>query len=188
MEGKLVVVVGPSGVGKGTLVNRICQKYPQKVQLSISATTRSPRADEQDGVNYYFWTRERFLSQIEAGAFLEWAEYSGNLYGTPRQPVEEGIAQNRLVLLEIEVAGARQVHQNFPTAKRIFIMPPSLEVLEQRLRQRRSESETAIQKRMDIAIKEIACAVEFDLIICNDDLERATQELTKSIGLEDESD
>jgi guanylate kinase len=184
MQGQLVVVVGPSGVGKGTLVNRICAQFPDRVQLSISATTRSPRADEQDGVNYYFWTREHFLAQVEAGAFLEWAEYSGNLYGTPRRPVEEGIAQNRLVLLEIEVAGARQVKQNFPSAKRIFIMPPSLEVLEQRLRQRRSESEAAIQQRMETAIKEINCAHEFDVIIYNDDLETATQELIRVIGLE----
>ncbi|MFN3927678.1 MAG: guanylate kinase [Pseudanabaenaceae cyanobacterium] len=179
--GKLVVVAGPSGVGKGTLVKRICDRYPEQVQLSVSATTRPPRAEEQEGVDYFFWTREQFLEKVKAGELLEWAEYAGNLYGTPRLPVEQGVKQGKVVLLEIEVEGSRQVVQNFPLAKRIFIMPPSLSVLEQRLRQRSTETETSIQKRLARAREEIACADEFDLVILNDDLETATKELETAI-------
>lgn len=181
MQGKLVVVSGPSGVGKGTLVQRICDRLPDKIQLSISATTRSPRADEQDGVNYFFWTREKFLGQVEEGAFLEWAEYAGNLYGTPRAPVESGIQAGKIVILEIELEGARQVARSFPAAQRIFIMPPSLAVLEQRLRQRSTDTETAIQQRLERAQVEIASAHEFDVIIVNDDLDTATQQLLEVI-------
>jgi guanylate kinase len=181
MAGRLVVVAGPSGVGKGTLVKRICDRYPDKMQLSVSATTRSPRSDEQEGINYFFWTRDHFLEQVKQGALLEWAEYAGNLYGTPRSPVEQGIQAGKVVLLEIEVAGSRQVANTFPTAKRIFIMPPSLAVLEQRLRQRSTESETAIQRRLEKAVEEIACADEFDQVIVNDDLELATLALEQAI-------
>jgi len=183
MAGKLVVVAGPSGVGKGTLVQRICQQHSEKVWLSVSATTRPPRNHEVHGKDYFFWQADYFREQIAKGAFLEWAEYAGNLYGTPRQPVEEAIALGKIVILEIEVAGARQVAQNFASAKSIFIMPPSLQMLEQRLRSRSTEDEATIQLRLERAKEEIACAAEFDQVICNDDLETAVQQLERSLGL-----
>jgi guanylate kinase len=183
MAGQLLVVAGPSGVGKGTLVQRLCSRHGEKVLLSVSATTRPPRSYEVHGKDYLFWQTDYFREQIARGAFLEWTEYAGNLYGTPRQPVEQAIAQGKIVILEIEVEGARQVARTFPTAKRVFIMPPSLEVLEQRLRSRCTEDEASIKLRLERAKQEIACAGEFDQVIVNDDLETATKQLERSLGL-----
>ncbi|MBD2652936.1 guanylate kinase [Synechocystis sp. FACHB-383] len=171
-KGQLIVLTGPSGVGKGTLVQLLLERHPHWF-LSISATTRSPRAGEEDGQSYYFLSKEEFQTWIGEEKLLEWAEYAGNYYGTPRQPVEAQITQGKTVLLEIEVLGARQIKQTFPSARRIFILPPSVEVLEERLRGRGSDSETAISKRLAQAQQELQAAVEFDHQLVNDDLDRA---------------
>ncbi|QUS60252.1 guanylate kinase [Synechocystis sp. PCC 7338] len=180
-KGQLIVLTGPSGVGKGTLVQLLLERHPHWF-LSISATTRSPRAGEEDGRSYYFLSKEEFQTWIGEEKLLEWAEYAGNYYGTPRQPVEAQIAQGKTVLLEIEVLGARQIKQTFPSARRIFILPPSVEVLEERLRGRGSDSETAIAKRLTQAQQELQAAGEFDHQLVNDDLERALNHLIGLIG------
>jgi guanylate kinase len=183
-KGQLIVLTGPSGVGKGTLVQLLLERHPHWF-LSISATTRSPRAGEENGKSYYFLTKQEFESWIGEEKLLEWAEYAGNYYGTPRQPVEAQITQGKTVLLEIEVLGARQIKQTFPSARRIFILPPSVEVLEERLRGRGSDSETAIAKRLAQAQQELQAAAEFDYQLVNDDLDRALHRLVELIGEEE---
>lgn len=170
--GKLVVFTGPSGVGKGTLLRPLLQRHP-KLHLSISATTRSPRPGEINGVHYYFVTCPQFEQMVAQGQLLEWAEYAGNYYGTPRQPVETQIQQGKYVVLEIELKGARQIRQAVPDALQIFIMPPSIVELEQRIRSRGQDSEAAIARRLTRAREEINAANEFDIQIVNDDLETA---------------
>jgi len=180
--GRLTVITGPSGVGKGTLVGRLLERHPE-IWLSISATTRSPRSGETDGVHYVFLTRSDFEQQIEAGGFLEWAEFAGNLYGTPRRPVEDRLQAGRPVLLEIELEGARQVRQSFPSAYQLFIEPPSLAVLEQRIRGRGTDSEEAIARRLARAHTELAAVHEFDASLVNDDLASALAALETHMGL-----
>ncbi len=170
------VVTGPSGVGKGTLVALLRKRHPE-LWLSISATTRAPRSGEIDGVHYFFHTQEQFSKLVESGGLLEWAEFAGNCYGTPRQPVSERLAQGTPVLLEIELEGARQVRRNLPEARQIFLAPPSVDVLEQRIRGRGTEAEEAIQRRLKRAHEELAAQQEFDAIVINDDLETAVTEL-----------
>ncbi|MGF1493496.1 MAG: guanylate kinase [Microcoleaceae cyanobacterium] len=181
--GQLIILTGPSGVGKGTLVHSLLQRHPE-LHLSISVTTRSPRSNEVDGQDYYFVDRAKFQQMVEQGELLEWAEFAGNCYGTPAQPVRQRIAQGESVLLEIELEGARQVHQTFPEAKRIFIHPPSMEELERRLRQRGKDSEEAIARRLERARAEIAAAGEFDAEVTNDDLESALEWLEATLFTE----
>jgi guanylate kinase len=179
--GKLIVVTGPSGVGKGTLLQKLLECYPDRLIFSISATTRSPRTGEEHGREYFFWDRAEFEQKRDTGEFLESAEYAGNLYGTPRQPIDQAIALGKIVILEIELQGARQVAQSFPDAQRIFIAPPSMEILESRLRDRSTDSEVQITKRLHHAKLEIAAANEFNITIVNDDLEIALQQLEKAL-------
>ncbi|GFE68235.1 guanylate kinase [Chroococcus sp. FPU101] len=179
-SGQLIVITGPSGVGKGTLVRRLLEHYPN-LHLSVSATTRPPRRNETEGQDYYFVTQKLFQQMIQENKLLEWAEFAGNCYGTPRFAVEEKLKQNISVLLEIEIEGAKQIKQTFPNAFRIFILPPSFTELEHRLRQRETESETAILRRLERAKEEIALKEEFDRQIINDDLETALAELIKEI-------
>jgi guanylate kinase len=179
-SGKLIVVTGPSGVGKGTLIKAFLagDRLPKgSILLSTSATTRQPRTGELNGREYYFLSRIEFEQKIESGDLLEWAEYAGNLYGTPRTPVVAAIAEGKIVLLEIELAGARQVAKTYAQAQRIFIAPPSIAVLQQRLNQRGTDSEAAIAKRLQQAEIELAAQNEFDLVIVNDNLEIAVQQL-----------
>ncbi|ACA99834.1 MULTISPECIES: guanylate kinase [Cyanophyceae] len=178
--GKLIVLTGPSGVGKGTLVRSLLPRH-QNLFLSISATTRQPRPGEVDGQDYFFKTREQFEAMIAAGDLLEWAEYAGNYYGTPLPPVKTQIQQGNFVILEIEVIGANQVKEIYADALRIFILPPSFEELEQRLRGRGNDPEAAIAKRLVRAKEELAMSHEFDHEIVNDDLETALTELEKVI-------
>ncbi len=178
--GKLIVLTGPSGVGKGTLVKQLLRRQPQ-LYLSISTTTRSPRLGEINGRDYYFVNRDYFQQMIEREQLLEWAEYAGNYYGTPRGTVMEQIQQGKQVLLEIELAGARTIGKTFPDAYRIFILPPSLTELERRLRARAQDSEMAIAQRLQRAEAEIAAAGEFDCQIVNQDLETALRELEAAI-------
>lgn len=176
---QLVVLTGPSGVGKGTLLRALCQRHPE-LQVSISATTRAPRAGEQDGKDYYFLDRTDFATKVAQGQFLEWAEYAGNCYGTLRDPVMDHIQQGKLVLLEIELEGARQVRQT-ADALQIFILPPSQTELEQRIRDRGQEDEAAIARRLERAQIEIEAAHEFDVQIVNDDFATALQALEEKL-------
>jgi guanylate kinase len=176
MTGRLIVLTGPSGVGKGTLLKALLERHPE-LYLSISATTRSPREGEVDGTHYYFYPRDRFEATIEAGALLEWAEFAGNYYGTPIEPVRDRIDRGESMILEIELAGARQVAKIFPTALRVFILPPDLTTLEARIRERATDSEDAIIRRLEQAKVEIAAQGEFDYQIINDDFQTALGEL-----------
>lgn len=178
--GKLIVLTGPSGVGKGTLLQALRQKHPQ-LYLSISATTRQPRPGEIHAQQYYFVNRQEFEEMVQTDQLLEWAEYAGNYYGTPRAPVAQQIQQGKSVILEIEVIGARKINKTFPSALRIFILPPSLAELEERLRSRAQDSEEAIAKRLSRAKAELEAADEFDLQIVNDDLETALKSIEAAI-------
>lgn len=179
-SGKLIVLAGPSGVGKGTLLKRLLKANPQ-MRVSVSATTRQPRPGEVNEKDYFFLSRQQFDELVSKNDLLEWAEFAGNCYGTPKAPIEEAIQQGQQVILEIELLGARQVRKSFPEAKQIFILPPDPETLEARIRSRGQDSEAAINKRLSQAKVELAAADEFDLQIVNDDLEKALAELTAAI-------
>lgn len=178
--GQLIVLSGPSGVGKGTLLKQLRQRHP-KLQVSVSVTTRKPRPGEVDGQHYCFVSSERFAQMVEQGELLEWAEFAGNCYGTPKAPIERAIAQGQPIILEIELLGARQIRQSFPNAKQIFVLPPSPEALEDRIRSRGQDAEAAIARRLRRARVELAAADEFDFKIVNGDLERAIAELESAI-------
>ena len=178
--GKLIVITGPSGVGKGTLVNSLLQAHPQ-LKLSISATTRPPRAGEVDGVSYFFLSKKDFETAILNGELLEWAEYAGNYYGTPKAQVLEQIDAGNYIILEIELEGARSVANIFPQARRIFILPPSIEELAERIKSRGTNSAESIARRLEIAKQEIAASNEFDFQIVNDELEKAIAAIETAI-------
>jgi guanylate kinase len=178
--GKLIVITGPSGVGKGTIVRSLLSRHPE-LYLSVSATTRQPRPGEIDGKDYYFVTKDEFEIMIQTGELLEWAEYAGNYYGTPKSKIEELINEGKWILLEIELIGARTVQKIFPDVLRLFILPPSLEELERRLRQRGKDSEEAITCRLARSKEEIAASKEFNICIINDRLETTLQEIEKAI-------
>ena len=181
-QGQLTVITGPSGVGKGTLVQRLLERNP-KIWLSVSATTRAPREGEQDGLSYFFQSRERFDALVADGGLLEWAEFAGNCYGTPRAPVEEQLSTGRPVLLEIELEGARQVRLSFPDAVQIFLSPPSFEELERRIRGRGTDPEEAILRRLARAQEELKAKAEFDAVVVNDDLDQALLRLEQLMCL-----
>jgi guanylate kinase len=178
--GRLIVFTGPSGVGKGTLLRSLRSRYPA-LKLSISATTRSPRDGEVDGQDYFFISRDKFQSMVERGELLEWAEFAGNLYGTPKDSVTKEVEAGHWVILEIELEGARQVRETFPDALQLFVLPPSIEELESRIRLRGKDADEAIQRRLQRALVEIDAALEFDQQIVNDDLEVALQQLEIAI-------
>jgi guanylate kinase len=172
-----IVITGPSGAGKGTLLKRVLAQRPD-IQMSISATTRAPRPGETHGVAYWFYTREQFEQEIAEGGFLEWANYNGNYYGTPLKRVKAALAAGHKVLLEIEVQGALQVAERFPNeAMLIFLAPPSLEALQERLETRGTESPEQIARRVAIAAQEMTQQNHFHHVVINDTLERAEQEL-----------
>jgi guanylate kinase len=177
-KGQLVVLAGPSGVGKGTLLRSLLPHHPQ-LYMSISATTRLPRPGEVDGRDYYFVSRGQFEEWVTTGQLLEWAEYADNYYGTPKAPALKQLEAGKTVILEIELEGARQVRQTFPQALQVFILPPSLEVLEQRLKTRCQDSPEAIIKRLERAKIELAAASEFDVQIVNDVLDMALETLRR---------
>ena len=168
--GPLVIVSGPSGSGKSTLIDRVLNVKRWPLRLSISATTRRARPGEQDGVHYYFWSPEQFEQELQAGAFLEWAEVHGFRYGTLKREVEPFRQQGEGVILDIDVQGAQAVRQQFPEAVRVFVRTSEFESYAERLRRRASESEGKIQERLATAQRELACAEEYDFQIINDDL------------------
>ena len=180
MKGKLFVLSGPSGVGKNTILNRVIAASDH-VRYSVSATSRQSRPGEVDGSSYYFVTRERFEEMIAAGELLEHACYAGNYYGTPLRPVEEALARGESVVLEIDVQGGFQIREQIPEAHLVFIEPPSLEVLESRLRGRGTDSEESIAVRMKNAQVELSHKMEYDKQFVNDDLEACTDELVAYI-------
>lgn len=180
-KGKLFVISGSSGVGKGTLLKKLIEKDP-KLEVSISATTRQPRPGEIDGVNYFFTDKDEFLKEVENGDFLEWAEFNGNYYGTKQAWVERNLNKGRNLILEIETKGALQIKNKMPDSVLIFIMPPSIEELEHRLRGRNTEDEETIQGRLHEVRREIECSKNYDYTIVNDDLEKALVELEKVIN------
>lgn len=173
---KLFVVSGPSGVGKGTLVSRLREKRPN-LGLTVSATTRSPREGEQDGISYHFLSEEAFEHLVQTGGFYEWAEVHGHRYGTLTSEVEKLLAQGKSVVLEIDVQGGLQVRRMNPDAILVFIESPSLEVLETRLRGRGTEDEKTIQMRLANAKREMEFADTYDVRIVNDSLDDALCEL-----------
>lgn len=175
-QGALIVFSGPSGVGKGTLMSAFLAKNP-KVVYSVSATTREPRAGEQDGVNYHFISKEKFLRCVEDGRMLEYACYNGNYYGTLRDAVLEQIEKGNSVILEIEVQGALQISKLYPKALTIFVMPPSFEELRTRLLKRHTETPEEIERRLCVARKEMQQAADYDYIVINDDITRAADDL-----------
>ena len=179
-KGKLVVISGASGVGKGTVLGMMMEQR-QDLFFSVSATTRPPRPNEVDGVHYYFVTRERFEEMIAAGEFLEYDEHAANYYGTPRTQAEEKMERG-CVLLDIEPKGAQQVKQAAPEALLIFIMPPSMEELEHRLRGRGDTPEDQIRMRMERANWEMEQRHWYDHVVVNDDARRCAEEILKIIA------
>ena len=179
-KGKLVVISGASGVGKGTVLGIMMQKRSD-LRFSVSATTRAPRPSEVDGVHYYFVTKERFEEMIAGGEFLEYDAHAANYYGTPRAQAEEKM-EHGSVLLDIEPNGAKQVKAAAPEALLIFIMPPSVEELERRLRGRGDTSEEQIAMRMERAVWEMEQRSWYDYVVINDDAERCADEILKIIA------
>ena len=177
---KLIIITGPSGVGKGTVVKELLDRN-KDIWLSISATTRNPRVGEKDGLNYYFISEERFKDMIDKKEFLEWAQFAGNYYGTPLSTVNEKIEKGFIVLLEIEVEGAKQIKEKFPEALSIFLLPPSKAELEKRIRNRGTEKEEAIDRRLTRADYEIASSDEFDFVLTNHDVDETVKEVFKII-------
>jgi guanylate kinase len=173
---RLTVLSGPSGVGKGTVVAAVRRSFPH-IWVSVSCTTRPPRPGEREGVEYRFVSRAEFARLVGEGELLEHAEFTGNLYGTPRRPVLEHLAAGIPSLLEIELQGARQVRAAMPDAQLVFLAPPSWDELQRRLSGRGTESSAVIEKRLDRARVELAAEGEFDVVVVNDDVGRAAAEL-----------
>jgi guanylate kinase len=175
-ESKVFVITGPSGVGKGSLISRLRAQVPE-IELSVSATTRMPRKGETAGIDYHFLSPEDFERRVEAGEFLEHARYSGNRYGTLRSEVEGRLVEGHPVVLEIEVQGARQIRTTMPEAIQVFIAPPEIDSLRQRLESRGTDEQHAIEARLRVAEEELAAQGEFPHQVVNDDLDRAAGEL-----------
>jgi len=177
---RVIVITGPSGVGKGTLIRGLLERMPQ-LELSVSATTRAPRAGERDGVEYHFLTPAQFDAHLAAGDFLEHATYAGNRYGTLREEVLRRAAEGRPVVLEIEVQGARQVRETLPDALAVFIAPPSLEALRSRLVGRGTDTAEQVESRLQMASQELSARDEFARVVVNDRLELAVDELVSIV-------
>jgi len=188
ISAKLFILSGPSGVGKGTLLKRILKSRPN-AWLSVSATTRSPRPAEVEGVHYHFVSSQQFEEWIENDGLLEWAKvHAGKYYGTPLQPVQQQLDLGNSVFLEIDTQGAFQVMKAVPEAVSIFISPPSIEVLEQRLTERGTESAEQIAGRIALAEHEIAQQMRYNYQLVNDDLDDATKELCRIVSAEEAAD
>lgn len=175
-RGRLLVLSGPGGVGKSTVASRLRQAH-ENFWVSVSATTRPPRHNEKDGIDYYFLSEEEFDKRIEKDDFLEWAQFAGARYGTPREGVEKALSEGKNVLLEIEIEGARQVRTHSQEAVLVFLEPPSWEDLVSRLEGRGSDSPERRSHRLELAASELATAKEFDVVIVNDHVEKVVEAL-----------
>lgn len=178
--GLLIVLSGPAGVGKGTVCSALRNQMPDIV-YSVSATTRQPRQGEVEGVNYFFKSREQFKEMIRRDALLEYAEYVGNYYGTPREFVEQTLARGKDVILEIEVQGALKVKEKFPKAVFVFLLPPSLDELKQRITGRGTETQEIINTRMNVAVEEMNLLRHYDYAVVNDEIEAASERIRSII-------
>ena len=176
-KGILMIVSGPAGVGKGTVVAEAVSKSQGGIYLSVSATTRLPRSIDKEGETYFFKTKDEFEKMIENNELLEYACYVDNYYGTPKKPVMEALKEGKDVILEIEVQGAFKVKENFPEAVLTFIVPPSIEILEERLRGRNTETEEQIQKRLNTAKGELEKIEKYDYVVENDTVEQSVEDL-----------
>lgn len=174
-KGILLVISGFAGTGKGTLVKSLLEKY-DNYALSVSATTREPRPGEEDGVHYFFKTREEFDRMIEEGALVEYAQYVGNYYGTPRAYVEQQLEAGKDVILEIEIQGALKIKERFPDTLLLFLVPPNADILESRLKGRKTETPDVITQRLNRAVEEAEFIDRYDYLIVNDDLETCVEE------------
>lgn len=181
-RGKLLVISGPSGSGKTSIVRAL--REDPRVEFSVSATTRPPRPGEVDGRDYRFLDEQEFLARVQRGEFLEWARYNDHLYGTLREPMERALDEGRVFVLEIEVQGTRQLRERGVEGIYVFIEPPSLEELRERLRRRGSNSEEEIERRLAIAREELRARDLYDHHVINDDLERAVAEVRRIAGLD----
>ncbi len=176
-QGVLFIVSGPSGTGKGTIMDEYFKKYPEDNSfLSISMTSRAPRATDTEGVTYYFKSREEFEDLIKNDGLAEWTEFCGNYYGTPKKPVNDMLSAGRNVVLEIEVEGYHQVKNSFKDAIGVFVLPPSLAELRNRLKGRNTETDEVIEKRINRAYEEIKEVNSYDYLLINDDLDRAVDD------------
>lgn len=182
-KGMLMVLSGPSGCGKGTVVKKLLSRYPDMV-LSVSMTTRDPRDEDVDGVTYHFVTKEEFEAAIAANGFLEYANYSGNYYGTPLAPVKKWLEEGKCVILEIEVQGGEKVMDNWPDPLTVFLDIPSMEELERRLRGRDTEDEESIQKRLKAAEYELSRMFRYQYVVLNDEVEAACDRIRTIIDAE----
>jgi guanylate kinase len=180
---RVLVITGPSGVGKGTLIRGLMERLPQ-LELSVSATTRAPRAGERDGTDYHFLTREEFDRRVADGEFVEHADYAGRSYGTLRSELEDRLHAGVPVVLEIEVQGARQVRAAMPEAVQVFIAPPSLEALRSRLIGRGTDDPGEVERRLRVAQRELVAQPEFGHVVVNDRLEDALEQLTAVVSSE----
>ena len=183
-RGTLLIVSGPAGVGKGTVVAESVNKANGNIYLSISATTRQPRSIDKEGVTYFFKTKEEFENMIKEDKLLEYANYVGNYYGTPKEPVMDSLKNGKDVILEIEVQGALQVKANYPDAVLMFIVPPSIEVLEERLRGRGTETEEQIEKRLNRAKEEFKEIPKYDYVVENNTIDKAVSDLMSVLRAE----
>ena len=183
-KGNLIVISGPSGAGKGTICKALLERE-DNLYISVSATTRSPRKGEVDGVNYYFLTREEFKKKVDNNEFLEWAEVHGNYYGTPKFNVEEMINEGKNIILEIDVQGALNVKKNCEDGVFIFILPPSMEELKRRIIARGSETPESLIKRFKTAYEEINYISKYNYAVVNDDLEEAVKKVQNILYAED---
>ena len=179
--GLFFVVSAPSGTGKTTLVNRLLAEFPE-IRRSVSCTTRPPRHGEKEGVDYYFIDDGKFREMVNQGLFFEWEEVHGAFYGTPKAPIIKRRDDGLDTILDIDTRGALNLKRAYPDSRLIFLMPPSIEVLEQRLRRRKTEEEVSLKRRMENARREMIEKDKFDYVIINDELDRAYQELRNIIG------
>ncbi len=180
-SGMLILFSGPSGVGKDTLLDIILGKN-ELFQRSVSLTTREKRSGETDGVDYYFISKEKFIKMVDDGQVLEYAQYGDNIYGTPKAPVDKWLSEGKTVILKIEVKGAQKIRELYPDAVSIFLLPPSMQILEKRIRARGTENEQDIAKRLEIAKNEILRSADYDFVVINDKIDEAASNVLNIIN------